>query len=144
MEPGYISVQTHPGHPAQVRLLLADRQPATDASPDGARVRYIARFGDGDAALMHAHEFLHRRLQDLDAHLYHTDLAHAVAAVRSIDLRHTEVYIDPDIDQSTRDAIDRLVDKHQLWRRRREQIFRIVGAIGIGLLLFNAFVLSLA
>jgi hypothetical protein len=113
-------------------------QPRTAASDDAAeRVCHVVRFNDLDAGLMHAHENLKRRLIDPDTHLYRTDLAHAIAAIEAVALRHHTVYSDPAIDPACRQQVDRLIARHRRWQQRQDALFRAMGAVGIGILLFN-------
>lgn len=143
MKPGYLSVQTHDAHASLVRLVVSKHAPGPDSGQRPApHVRYTARFNDSEAALMHAHETLKRRLVDADAHLYRTDLVQAIAAVAAIDLRHSEVYWDPAIDAATRDAIAARIERNRDAQQRWDRFFQIMGAIGIGLLLFNLLVLT--
>jgi hypothetical protein len=95
------------------------------------------RFNDLDAALMHAHDNLRRRLVDIDAHMYRTDLAHAIAAIEAVGLRHHTVYSDPRIEPDCRQQVDRLIMRHRTWQHRKDTFFCAMGAIGIGILLFN-------
>ena len=147
MEHGYLAVETHRNRPGMVRLVLSTELPrpgrGTGAGPD-TRLRYAARFNDRDAALMHTHEILKRRLIDPDAHLYRAEMAHAIAAIESIGLSHRDVYIDPELDDTTRQAIETARRAITAQRRRYEHLFETIGYIGIGLLLFNLFVLSFA
>lgn len=145
MKTGYLSIETHEQHPGQVRLLLSRDKPELESSTDAARViRYIARFNDSEAGLMHTHEILKRRLLDLDSRLYRASLEQAIAALESIDLRHRRIYLDPDLSDESREGIAastrRLVDL----RRRKDLIFRLIGYVGLGLLLFNLFFGSFA
>lgn len=145
MEPGYISVQTHDGCPDKVRILCSGHKPQTRQPRDSeTQIRYIAHFHDSEAAIMHVHSFLKRHLIDPDEHLYRTDAAHAIAAVRSVALRHREVFSDERLDAAVRMDVERLVSGHHRWQRRQDLTFRTIGAIGISLLLLNAFFLSLA
>ena len=145
MQAGYLTVETHAGHSGLSRLNLSselpDPVPTGDAQP---RIRYIAHFNDSDAALMHAHEILKRRLIDLDAHLYRVPAEHAAAAVESSDLRHRRVYLDPAFSDDSKLSIDELSARFRNQRRRRDNVFQTMGYIGIALLLFNLIVLSLA
>lgn len=145
MHHGYLAVETHRKRPGMIRLFSAERSPAPERpDPHQPRVRYVARFNDGTAALMHAHEFLKRRLIDPDTRLYRVSLERAIAAVQAIELRHRQVYIDPELDEESRMLID--VERAGLQRiaARRRRLFETIGYIGIGLLLFNLFVLSFA
>lgn len=143
MDSGYIGVETHRQHPGIVRIVVSDRPPPAGGSQtDGALVRYAARFNDSAAALMHTHEILKRRLIDVDTHLYRADEVLAIAAIESLGLSHRDVYIDPSIDEATKQAIERARQKLMKQRKHRDQLFTTLGYAGIGILLFNLFVLS--
>lgn len=143
MRPGYLSIQTHDAHSGRIRILVSAHQPAVDTDPHAnTRICYTAQFNDREAALMHTHEFLKRRLLDPDAHLYRVDLARAIAAVESVALRRRTVYWDPQMDEETRARIDEIVAANRLLQRRKDRFFWALGYIGIAILLFNLFVLS--
>lgn len=145
MQPGYLTVETHAGHAGLSRLKLRREQP--DPDPTGheqPRIRYVAQFNDGDAALMHTHEILKRRLLDPDTHLYRIAPERAVAAVESLGLRHRRVYLDPDFPEQSRTTIAQFTARFARQRERRERFFQTLGYIGIALLLFNLVALSLA
>ena len=144
MQTGYLTVETHAGHSGLSRVnlysALPDPEPTGDTQP---RIRYIAHFNDGDAALMHAHEILKRRLVDLEAHLYRVSAEHAVSAIEASDLRHRRVYLDPVFSDDSKLSIDELSARFRNQCRRRDHFFQTVGYIGIALLLFNLIALSL-
>ncbi|MDJ0739710.1 MAG: hypothetical protein QNJ91_08330 [Gammaproteobacteria bacterium] len=145
MTPGYLAVHTHDAHGGWVRLVTSPHQPdAAQGAPNQPQIRYIARFNDIEAALMHTHEILKRRLLDPDAHLYRASLAQAIAAVESLALRHRGVYIDPDLDATTRAEIDAQRQRNIDAQQRKDRFFQVLGSIGIGILLFNLLVLSFA
>lgn len=141
MQPGVLYLETHAAHPGLVRLALADTPPATDPSGDdsaAARVRYVARFADGDAALMHAHELLRRRLVDLDARLYRASLPSAIAAIESLDLSHRRIYVDPGLDAASVAAIEEREAGLVRHRRAVNRVWTVVGYVALGLLLLRA------
>jgi hypothetical protein len=143
VRPGYLSIQTHDAHRGRVRILISAQRPAVE--PDSRttlRIRYTARFNDCDAALMHTHELLKRRLLDPDAHLYRVDLARAIAAVESVELRRETVFWDPQLNDDTRTQVAELVTANRASQRRKDRFFQTLGYIGIAILLFNLFVLS--
>ncbi len=107
------------------------------------RVRYIARFGDREAALMHTHEILKRRLLDLDTHMYRVALAQAIGAIESLDLNHRRIYLDSDLSAGETRAIQAWTSRFRHRRRRWDRFFEALGYVGLGLLLFNLFFLSL-
>ncbi len=143
MKQGFIAVETHRDRPGIVRLLAND----TIAEPDNAdagqpRIRYIARFNDIEAGLMHCHEVIKRRLIDLDNHLYRVPLERAIAAIESVELKHRRTYLDPSLDTSQDSEIHRQIERIQNIRLLWDRFFTMMGYLGIGLLLFNALFLT--
>ena len=145
MPTGYLSVQTHPDHEGLVRILASRTHPSGEAGAAAHHpaVRYVARFRDRDAAMMHVHELLRHRLVDIDDRLYRTELATAIAAIESIDLRHERLYVDPETLQRSGDEIRNRTDVFTRRRLWRDRMFRGMGFVGIALLLFNLLFLSL-
>ena len=145
MRPGYLTVETHAGHSGLSRLSLRSEQPDPEPTGHGQpRIRYIAHFNDSDAALMHAHEILKRRLIDADAHLYRVPAERAVAAAESLDLRHRRTYLDPAFSDESLSLIQQFAAQFRDRRRRRDNFFQALGYIGVALLLINLVALSLA
>jgi len=145
MQSGYLAIETHLDHPGIVRLVLSTEPPDPQAGAHvDRRLRYVARFNDHEGALMHTHEILKRRLLDPDAHLYRVPLERAIAATESLDLKHRRIYLDPDLSDETCAAIESLAKGFRGQRRAWTVFFQTLGYIGIGLLLFNLFFLSLA
>lgn len=146
MESGYLGVEVNDQRPGFVRIMVSERLPKGPDSPsgDGPRLRYAARFNDRDAALMHTHEILKRRLVDADVHLYRVDEERAIAAIESLGLRHRDVFLDPSMSDATKQAID--AARRELVRQRetRDQIFTILGYAGIAILIFNLLFRSFA
>jgi hypothetical protein len=142
---GHLAVETHVDRTGLVRLFVAEHSPAPEADDSRQpQVRYVARFNDSEAALMHAHEHLKRRLIDPDSRLYRASLEQAVAAIETIELRHRRIYLDPNLGDGSLDAIDSESRRFRRIQERRRRFFEAMGYIGIGLLLFNLFVLSIA
>jgi len=143
LQSGYLAIETHRDRPGIVRLVLSSESP-DPASPAHAerRLRYVARFNDREAALMHTHEILKRRLLDQDAHLYRASLERAIAATESLDIRHRRIYLDPGISGESKEAIASLSKQMQARRRSWAAFFQTLGYIGIGILLFNMLFLS--
>jgi hypothetical protein len=141
---GYLAVETHRNRPGLVRIVLTRELPAEQPDDAETRLRYAARFNDGDAALMHTHEILKRRLLDPDSRLYRVPEARAIAAIESLGLSRRDVYFDPLMDEGARQAIDQLRQHLVVQRQRKEQVFTTLGYIAIGILLFNLFILSFA
>ena len=144
MQPGYIAIETHAERPGLVRFVLFDKQPDPDpANHSVRRWRYIAGFNDREAALMHTHELLKRRLLDPDSHMYRVSPERAIAAVESLDLKHRRIYLDPDFDSNSKVAITSLTEKYISRRRAWASFFQTLGYIGIGLLLLNLLTFSI-
>jgi hypothetical protein len=139
VQPGYLSLETSASHPGLVRIrsLKDDGPPPLPQGADGApdpAVRLVMRYQDVDAARMHAHTALRRRLVDVNAHTYRASLVEAIAGIEAIDLPHRLIYLDPELDDPTRRAID---DRVATRRRRQalvDRIWQIVGGLAIGFL----------
>ena len=144
MDNGFLAIETHRDKPELVRFYLSDTAPAPNPTDTEHRLRYVARFNDRDAALMHTHELIKRRLLDPDTHIYRVSLARAVAAVESLDLKHQRIYLDPDLDADETDKIAEWADRFIRLKQFKTRIFDMLGYIAVGLLLFNLFLLSLA
>ncbi|MGB5560695.1 MAG: hypothetical protein WBM71_02270 [Sedimenticolaceae bacterium] len=143
VENGYLSIETHRDRPAIARFFLSAEPPDPQAGVHAARrIRYIARFNDRDAALMHVHEVLKRRLIDPDTHLYGVPVEHAIAAAESLDLKHTRIYVDTEFGDDAHASIAAFTERFRRNARRKEIFFQTLGYIGIGMLLFNLFFLS--
>ena len=127
-----------------MRLLVTSEQPETASGVQALRhIRYIARFGDREAALMHTHEILKRRLLDLDTHLYRVPLEQAIGAIESLDINHRRIYLDGDLSAGARRTIQGWTSRYRNRHSRWDRFFEALGYIGLGLLLFNLFFLSL-
>jgi hypothetical protein len=138
----FLYIETHLQWPGLVRIGVVDSVPPTGLRGQ-RRTHYVARFTDAEAALMHTHELLKRRLLDPDERLYRVSPVRAIAAAMSLGLRHTDVYLDDDLGEAERAQIDVLVDRFRARRRHVDRIFAWLGYGAIGLLLFNLFFLSL-
>jgi hypothetical protein len=121
-------------------MALSAQCPAVpEGRTDGPlRVRYIARFNDGEAAMMHVHQLLRRRLVDVDSGIYRGDLVTAVAAIESLGLAHERIYLDLEIDGENRSLINAKVLSLEAKRRRFERFWNAVGYIALGFLLLQA------
>jgi hypothetical protein len=140
MQLGYLSIETHSDRPGLLRMALSARCPAVpERRADGPlRVRYIARFNDGEAALMHVHQLLRGRLVDVDSGIYRGDLVTAVTAIESLGLPHGRIYLDPQIDGEHRSLINARVLSLGAKRRRLERFWNAVGYIALGFLMLQA------
>jgi len=143
VQSGYLAIETHRDRPGIVRLVssIEAPDPAPNAHAD-RRLRYIARFNDREAALMHTHEILRRRLIDPDAHMYRVPPERAIAAIESLDLKHRRTYLDSEFSDESRSAIASLTKRFNMQRRAWATLFETLGYIGIGILLFNMLLLS--
>lgn len=140
---GYLSIETHEDHPGLLRLVLSGHSPDPEPTLHRVRrIRYVARFNDREAGLMHTHEALKRHLLDPDTHLYRVSLERAIAAIESLGLSHRRIYLDPDLSAATRAQLDQFAARYRSRRQRLEAFFQTLGYIGVGILLFNLFVLS--
>ena len=144
MRQGYLLIETHPDHPGRIHIRGVEHLEAIppDAIPPDAsraeparkpRIRYAARFGDLDVALMHAHTALRRRLIDIDAHLYRADPVTAVAAVDAIELNHRRVYLDPGL--AADPALEGEIARRHRVHRRIDRFWNGVGIAALLLLL---------
>jgi hypothetical protein len=133
MEPGYLYLETHSEHPGLVRCLGLDRMPSTEGEA-GTGVRYVARFTDIDAALMHVQNSLRHSLVDINEHLYRVDIATAVAAIEADELNHERVWMDDTLDgEELRSRTEDYRAKH----RKQDAVWRAVGMIAVALLLLG-------
>ena len=140
METGTLIVESSNRHPELVRIYTREQPPAVlQQTPESdPRIRYMATFEDVDAAAMHAHEALRRRLVDLDNRLYRVELLTAIAAVEAIGLHHRRVFLDPELDTPAREAIAAKATRRVARRRRLNRIWTGVGWFALGLLLLRA------
>ena len=144
MRSDYIAIETHRGRPGIVRLVSSTEAPdPAPLTPGDRRLRYIARFNDSEAALMHIHELLKRRLLDPDTHMYRTSPERAIAAAESLDLKHRRIYLDANFDGESQATIRALTEGYVRRRRAWASFFQTLGYIGIGLLLLNLFTFSI-
>jgi hypothetical protein len=144
MRSGYLAIETHTERPGLVRFVLCDELPDPDPTGHGERRwRYIAGFNDIEAALMHTHDLLKRRLLDPDTHMYRASPERAIAAVESLGLKHRRIYLDANFDAQSQASIRALTEKYVGLRRAWATFFQTLGYIGIGLLLLNLFTFSI-
>ena len=119
MREGYLLIETNPAHPGKVRLRGMDDLPKGAAAGADPNVRFIARFRDLDAAVMHFHASLSRRLLDVNERIYRADPVEAVSVADAIELSHRCIYIDPALERDglLTAAIERLHRRHRRWER---------------------------
>ena len=139
MRSAYLSIETHTERPGLIRMGLSEWRPAIpDATQQGPRrVHYIARFNDGEAALMHAHQQLRKRLVDVNGRLYRCDPGSAVAFIESIGIAHSRIYLDPEFGPETHAAIQSKVLDLTQKQHRRERFWDLVGYAALGVLLLQ-------
>ena len=144
MRVGYLYLETSNRHPGVVRIVrsTAAQPPDPLANGRGAEpaIRYIARFPDVDAAQMHAHNALRRRLLDVEARTYRASLVEAIAALAAIELPHRRIYLDSSLDERTQAEIAARIRENHHKHTRTNLVWQIVGGLGIGLLMLLAFV----
>lgn len=131
MEEGYLIIETSPEHPGLVRIRKAEVPPGDsdlEAQSD-PQIRYVARFNDLSAAKMHVHSELRHGLVDVESGLYRSDPVTAVAAAQSVELRHRQIYLDPDLAENH--SLDTAIEKRHWRHRLSDQIWRIVGVIAV-------------
>lgn len=142
MTPGHLVLETHTQHPGLVRVTSLAQQP--DPEPTGhhaSRIHCVAAFDDSEAAVLHLHEALRRRLVDIDARLYRVPVEQGIAALDAVDLRHRMLYLDCDFSSEQRQRIADLTTGYRRRRQRVKQVFDTIGYIAIGILLLSLFVL---
>ncbi len=148
MKAGYLAIEAPPqgiGGTGVIKMLSWDELPQSDKdeSAVGAgfpeNVRYVARFNDILAATMHFHNGLRKNLEDINTHVYRTELTHAIAVIEAeSDLRHERIWIDPTISQGDLEAIKQDAEKIRTKKNKINRVIKIVGYLAIGLLIFNA------
>jgi hypothetical protein len=130
MEGGYLLVETSLDQPGLVRIRKTYSAPRTDTESHQAWVlRYAAHFDDLDAARMHAHGGLRRKLADVDAGLYRADLTDAIAAVESIQLPHRSVYPARTLTEDT--AVAAAIEIRRRRHRLAEWAWQAAAAVGV-------------
>ena len=139
MRAGYLYLQTHSDHPEMIRVLTSEHSPHNELGQPPTTIPYIARFNDLDAAKMHFHNELRRKLVNIDANLYRVPLAEAIATIEAEELRHQRVWIDPALSASALNQVETITAQQQKRHRRKNIIWRAVGVIAIFWLLLNAF-----
>ena len=139
MRRGYLLIETRADRPGLVRVFGTETEtepaPTFPQRADLPRLRYCAYFHDLDAALMHIHEPLRRRLVDIDQRLYRVDPLDAVAAAQSVGLRYWQTYIDAELADDPKLA--ELVTSKRQRRKRFQLLWNIVGILAILLLLLK-------
>jgi hypothetical protein len=137
MHGGFLAIETNSLHPGLVRILESRRDPAVavESNAGETKIRYSAYFDDASAGRMHAHTELRRRLVDIDAGLYRSDLVTAVAAIDASDLKHRLSYIDPDLAHDPK--LTAAISERRRSHRLADRIWHAVGLTAILFLLFR-------
>jgi hypothetical protein len=125
MRQGYLTIETNHAHPGMIRLRGLDSSPTAFPS----YLKYVARFPDVDAALMHFHSGLRRRLVDVDKRLYRASETEAIAVSEAIELPHRRIYLDPELaqDPNLPGAVERLHRSHRFCAR----LFDLIGILAL-------------
>jgi hypothetical protein len=132
---GFLTLITHPAHPGLVSARIFEEPPELVTLEDGSDIRYVARFKDGEAALMHVQNSMHAKLVDLENRIYRNSLINMIATVEADGLDHQQVWIDPAISTEDLRQIDALTRKKRVSIRRIDRIWQIAGFLGLLLLL---------
>jgi hypothetical protein len=135
MKSGYLTLTTHGGHPGLVRARIHDSLPELRRQEDGGDIRYMARFKDVEAALMHVQNAMHTTLIDLEDRIYRKPLTEMIACVEADDLDHERVWIDPALDEKDLAQIESSTKRRVKWHQRSDRIWQVVGFLAL-LLLF--------
>ncbi len=138
MKTGFLSLITHPQHPDLVRVRIDDELPELKPLADGSAIRYLARFMDSEAGLMHVQNAMHSALVDLENRIYRKPLTKMIACVEAEDLDHERIWIDPEIPAGDRSLIDTLTRQRKAAHRRVDRIWQTVGILGLLLLLLSS------
>ena len=88
---------------------------------------------------MHAHNSVRHQVVDLDQRRYQAEPLTVIAALEAESLKHERVYLDPELERQISDGLREEVAHLKMLRTLRDKIWHIVGAIGIGILIFNLF-----
>jgi len=131
---GYLSLRSDPDQPGVLCVSASRERPAGIDAPPDPQLRYVARFEDLDAGRMHLHEALRRGLVDVESGRYRADLAFAVAALESDELRHERTWIDPAAGPEVLSRVAGHVEALRRRQRRRDRLWRCVGWGAIALL----------
>ncbi len=138
MNTGYLTLITHPDHPGLVRARIDDDLPELKPLGDGSEIRYVARFADVEAALMHIQNAMHSALADLENRIYRKSLTAMIASVEADVLDHTRVWIDPGLSEETNRLIANETRRRVNRQRLVDRIWQAVGLMALLLLLFNS------
>jgi hypothetical protein len=138
MKTGFLTLTTHPDHPGLVRAQVRDELPEVSTQQDGSEIRYIARFSDGEAALMHVQNSMHAYLEVLESRIYRRSLGQMIACVEADGLEHKRIWMDPTLDEKSLQQIAHETQKRARARRRGERVWQIVGYLALLLLILSS------
>ncbi len=138
MKTGFLSLITHPESPGQVRAQLWDKLPELKTQQDGGEIRYVARFRDGEAGLMHVQNAMHAYLEDLERRIYRRPLGEMIACVEADGLDHERVWMDPQLDAAEQKRIEQEIERRRASRKRRERAWQVIGYLALLLLILSS------
>jgi hypothetical protein len=138
MNAGFLSLITHPEYPGLVRVCIHSLYPEQKHQKDGSEIRYLARFVDSEAGLMHVQNAMHSALVDRNNHIYRKSLSQMIVCVEADSLDHEQVWIDPEIPAEELERIDILTRQRKVSRQRIDLTWRVVGYLGLLLLLITS------
>ena len=138
MNAGFLGIETLPENANTsrlIRLVSWEELPVSKDNQYPENVHYIAKFNDILAAEMHFHNGLHNKLQDVNEHVYHADLADAIAVIEAEDdLRHERIWIDPAINHQELDKIKENIVKIRTKKEKIDRAIQLLGYAAIALL----------
>lgn len=135
MKTGFLTLTTHAEHPGLVRAQIYDKLPELAPLPDGSEIRYVARFRDGEAALMHVQNVMHAYLEDLENRIYRRPLGEMIASVEADGLDHERVWMDTALDAEQVRQIDQDTMKRKAAHKWGDRAWQVVGFLAIVLLI---------
>lgn len=138
MKTGFLTLITHPDHQGLVRVIIRDRLPEIKKQDDGSEIRYVARFEDIDAGMMHVQNIMHSALVDLENRIYRGSLPQIIATVEADYLDHSRIWMDPVLSEENLEEIDALIKQQKASQRRTNRIWQIVGWLGLLLLVLTS------
>ncbi len=137
MRSGHVYLELDRDRQGIVHVGESAELPPLNSSGAGRLIVWAGVFNDRDAALMHAHNKLCRKLVDINNKLYQVSVGQAIAALETDILPHRRVFIDQSLDKATLNEIDRWSNYYRNRRHRLETVLSWIKVIAIGLLLIN-------
>ncbi len=138
MKTGFLTLITHPDHQGLVRVKVHDTLPEIKKQEDGSEIRYVARFKDIDAGVMHVQNVMHAALVDLENRIYRGSLPQIIATVEADYLDHSRIWMDPALSEDNLQEIDELIKQQKASQRRTNRIWQLVGWLGLLLLVLTS------